>query len=138
MGAVRSDTVSRVGVRSEHDLTSVTLSVGQSAEKLGFSVVEVAHLRTVGSELATNIVKYAGRGELSVARCEHGARVGLEITATDRGPGIADLDKALEDSFTTGDSLGLGLPGVRRMADDFEIRSEPGVGTTVVVRKWRR
>ena len=95
-------------------------------------------LATVVSELGRNIVKYARRGSIRLTALEERRRCGVEVCSEDRGPGIADLDHALSDHVSTGGTLGLGLPGVRRMMDEFSIESEPGKGTRVTARKWTR
>jgi serine/threonine-protein kinase RsbT len=123
-------------VVDESDLTQAVLEVGRQARTLGLGALECSRAMTAASELARNILKYARTGTVRVVRVEASERVGLEVVAEDRGPGIADVERALEDSFSTAGTLGLGLPGVRRLMDDFEIESTPGVGTRVVVRKW--
>jgi serine/threonine-protein kinase RsbT len=94
-------------------------------------------ISTAASELARNIVKYAGSGEIVIRCVDDGLRDGLEIEARDQGPGIKDIEIAMQDHVSGSGTLGLGLPGVRRMMDDFRIDSEPGKGTTVVTTKWR-
>ena len=93
---------------------------------------------TAVSELARNIIKYATRGEVSIDRIVKDFHVGIEIVARDRGPGISDIEQAIADNYSSGGTLGLGLPGVRRMMDEFEIQSAEGKGTMVRIRKWRR
>ena len=129
--------VASFAVRDESDLTQTLLEVGRLARALGFDEIKRSRAMTAASELTRNILKYATTGAVHVARLEVGERVGLEVVAEDRGPGIADLELALEDNFSTSGTLGLGLPGVRRLMDDFEIESAPGAGTRVVVRTWR-
>jgi serine/threonine-protein kinase RsbT len=87
--------------------------------------------------LARNIVSYARKGEIKLQKMENSARLGIMVIAADEGPGIPDTRQALRDGFSTSGSLGLGLPGVRRVMDEFEIASQPGRGTTVTVKKWR-
>nr|WP_246345350.1 ATP-binding protein [Conexibacter arvalis] len=91
---------------------------------------------TAISEIARNITAYAGSGEIVVRPVELNGAHGLEVVARDAGPGIADVERALQDGYTTGGGLGLGLPGARRLMDEFEIVSQPGVGTTVTMTKW--
>jgi serine/threonine-protein kinase RsbT len=93
-------------------------------------------IATAVSELANNIIKYADRGEILMDRINAGSRVGMEVIARDRGPGIEDIEKAMEDHYSSGNTLGLGLPGVKRMMDEIELTSEPGKETTVTIRKW--
>jgi serine/threonine-protein kinase RsbT len=107
------------------------------ALKAGFSVSEATLIATTISELARNIVSYAARGCITLKRLKgsEGSR-GLTIIATDSGPGIDDIAQALREGFSSSGGLGLGLPGVRRLMDEFEIDSQPGAGTTVTVTKW--
>jgi serine/threonine-protein kinase RsbT len=104
-------------------------------------MVDQSRIATAVSELARNVVRYAtdGRGEAIVREVtDQTGGAGLEIVVRDEGPGIANVDQALRDGFTTGSGLGMGLPGARRLMDDFAIDSAPGHGTTVTIRKWRR
>lgn len=107
------------------------------AAQLGFSVVEQTACSTAILEIARNIVKYAGAGEVTFQAVEDGEQVGIVVVACDNGPGIADVNLALQDGYSTGGGLGLGLPGARRLMDSFQIVSRPGQGTTVVMQKWR-
>ena len=93
-------------------------------------------IKTVASELAYNILKYAKQGTVQVRRVQLNHQKGVEIKASDHGPGIKDIEMAMEDHYSSGKTLGLGLPGVKRLMDDFEIESELGKGTTVIARKW--
>ncbi len=108
------------------------------AAELGFSSGDATLIATAISELARNIVSYARRGSITLKSIQGSSRVGILVLAEDDGPGILDIRQALRDGFSTSGSLGLGLPGVRRLMDDFEITSQPGQGTTVVVKKWRQ
>ncbi len=108
------------------------------ASRLGFSRTDLTLIATAISEVARNIVVYAGHGELVISPAQQGERCGIAILARDQGPGIPDIGKAMLDGFSTGKSLGLGLPGARRMMDEFEINSTVGAGTTVAMRKWVR
>jgi len=122
------------------DVSDKTVAVGaarQLCKQAGFDETRQFMLATAVSELATNIARYAGRGELALRIVERAGRTAFEVEATDRGPGIADLDLAMSDNFSTIDSLGLGLPSVKRIMDDFHIDSAPGRGTHIVCRKWR-
>ncbi|NWF70819.1 MAG: anti-sigma regulatory factor [Chloroflexi bacterium] len=107
------------------------------AVQLGFSLVEQTAISTAILEIARNIAKYAGHGQITLHTLADGACVGIEVIAADSGPGIADIALALQDGYTTGKGLGLGLPGARRLMDSFEIVSQPGAGTTITMRKWR-
>lgn len=125
-----------IRVNDESDLPVVLVRVGEWLKRVGVNPVDRARISTASMELATNIVKYAHRGVLSLRRLEHGAHLGIELEARDSGPGIADVQLALRERYSSSGSLGLGLSGVRRMMDDFDLRSEPGVGTVVRVRRW--
>jgi serine/threonine-protein kinase RsbT len=108
------------------------------AKEMVFTEVEIQMIATAVSELARNIIKYADKGEVIIGRVEKGYKSGIEIVVSDKGPGIADIEAAVTDHFSTSGTLGLGLPGVKRMVDEFEIQSEVGLGTTVLIRKWHR
>jgi serine/threonine-protein kinase RsbT len=110
----------------------------EMAQSLGFPVSEQALIATAISELTRNILKYAGRGELALGVEHEPGRRGLVVTAADRGPGIADPEQALQDGFSSADGLGLGLPGTRRIMDDFELSTEVGKGTRITAKKWIR
>ncbi|MEE8587089.1 MAG: anti-sigma regulatory factor [Acidobacteriota bacterium] len=126
-----------IPILSETDLAVAVLQAAGLARRFGFSEGDTNLIATSVSELARNILKYAQRGEILLYQIERRGRQGLEVEAQDRGPGIEDLQEALRDHYTTGGGLGLGLPSVRRMMDEFEIESEPGAGTRVRATKWR-
>jgi serine/threonine-protein kinase RsbT len=126
-----------IAITSDKDVVQARQQGRALALQLGFSVGETALIATAISELARNIVTYAGHGILTLRQSGASSRVKLTIIATDYGPGIADVALALRDGYSSSGGLGLGLPGVRRLMDEFEIASEPGRGTTVTVRKWR-
>lgn len=107
------------------------------AIELGFSTGDGTLIATAISELARNIVSYARRGEITLKIVHASNRQAISIIASDSGPGIRDIRQAMRDGFSTSGSLGLGLPGVRRLMDEFEIASEPGRGTIVTVKKWK-
>jgi anti-sigma regulatory factor (Ser/Thr protein kinase) len=127
----------RVRIKSEADLTRAVLETIKVAESIGFDASTGAMLRTAVSELVRNVLKYAGTGDVHIAERREGSKHGIQVTVDDTGPGIRDLEQAMADHFSTSGTLGLGLPGVRRMADEFEIDSAPGRGTKVVFTKWR-
>ncbi|UCG22847.1 MAG: anti-sigma regulatory factor [Chloroflexota bacterium] len=127
----------RVAIIEESDVTRALLEARMAAKSLGFGEVDIQMIATAVSELARNIVKYADRGEIIIGQIENGLRVGIEVVARDKGPGIADIEQAVTDNYSSSGTLGLGLPGVKRMMDDFEIRSTEGQGTTVKITKWR-
>jgi serine/threonine-protein kinase RsbT len=108
------------------------------AQRLGFPPVEQARITTAISELARNIVVYGVQGSVTLREVVNGAgKPGLEVIFDDQGPGIIDIDQAMQQGFTSGKGLGAGLPGSRRLMDDFEISSEPGKGLHITIRKWR-
>ena len=128
----------RVQIEREADIVLARQAGRQLAAQLGFSSTDQTLIATAISEVARNIVVYANRGEVTLARVEDGGRVGIEVIARDEGPGIENLELAMRDGYSTKQSLGLGLPGARRLMDDFQLASEIGVGTTVTMRKWTR
>jgi anti-sigma regulatory factor (Ser/Thr protein kinase) len=128
----------RIRIASDGDLTRAVLEAGRVAKAVGFDAALVAMLSTAVSELARNILKYAGNGEVQVEKVQEGERHGVRVIAKDKGPGIADIEQAMADHFSSSGTLGLGLPGVKRLVDEFEIESAPGRGTRVTVTKWSR
>ena len=106
------------------------------AESLGFSLTDLTLIATAISEVARNITSYTDGGEVRVSTVEQQGRIGLVVEAVDLGPGIADVDRALEDGYSSRAGMGLGLPGARRLMDEFEVQSAVGRGTTVIMRKW--
>ena len=126
-----------LGLRSEADVVGARQVVRRWAVELGFSLVEQPKIVTAASELARNTVEYGGGGELRLEVVGEGARTGLRLTFSDRGPGIPDVARALQDGYTSGGGLGLGLGGAKRLMGDFAIRSTPGEGTTVVTTRWK-
>lgn len=125
-----------VPIVTDGDIVSARQLGRQLALQLGFSSPEATLVATAISEVARNIIRYAVRGEISLDTVRLAGRAGIEVVARDRGPGIPDIQRAMQDGFTTGAGLGLGLPGARRMMSEFEIESRPGEGTTVTMRKW--
>jgi serine/threonine-protein kinase RsbT len=125
-----------VVIASAADIVTARQEGRALAAELGFSGSDLTVIATAISELSRNILEYANTGEVVIAPAQKGTRVGIAIIASDRGPGIPDISRALLDGYTTGKGLGIGLPGVRRLMDEFEILSSPGNGTTVTVRKW--
>ena len=123
-------------VNDESDLTTAVLTAGRWMEEQGATQAMKSKVMTIVSELGRNVLKYAVRGRVCCRVVDVHARHGVEIFVSDEGPGIEDIPSALEDSFSTGGTLGLGLPGVRRMVDDFDLQSTPGEGTRVTARIW--
>ena len=130
----------RMPIAGEDDIVRARQRARETARELGFGMVDQSRVATAVSELARNVVRYAtnGRGEASMRTLLESGRVGLEIVVSDDGPGIADVDEAMQVGFTSGAGLGMGLPGTRRLMDEMEVDSGLGRGTTVTVRKWRR
>ena len=128
----------RVAIQREADIVLARQAGRQLAAQLGFSSTDQTLIATAISEVARNIVVYASQGEIVLMRAEDGARVGIMVQAIDRGPGIDNKELAMRDGYSTKNSLGLGLPGARRLMDDFALESEVGHGTTVTMKKWKR
>ena len=123
-------------VRDERTLNAAVIEATRVAQTAGLSTVAVQQVATVTSELARNILKYAGHGRVQLEVLEQTGRSGVRVVATDRGPGIEDVEQAMADHYSTGGTLGLGLSGARRMMDELTIRSDPGKGTRVEATKW--
>ena len=126
-----------VTVGSDKDIVIARQNGRFLAATLGFSSTDCTLIATAISELARNIVLYAKEGVIIIGMTQKGARHGIIITAKDQGPGIADIKQAMKEGFSTSRSLGLGLPGVKRLMDEMEIVSKVGHGTTVMATKWR-
>jgi RNA polymerase sigma factor (sigma-70 family) len=134
-GRRRDDEV-RVPVRTDADVVTARAAARELAAKLGFSATDLTVIATAVSEVVRNIVKFADSGEVVLDLLEE-PRAGIRIVARDTGPGIPDVDRALRDGYSTYNGLGLGLPGARRLMDEFAVVSEAGHGTTVTMTKWR-
>ncbi len=126
----------RIVIESDSDLLEARQKARALAFELGFTLTAVVGIVTALSEMARNMLQYAGRGEITVESVRDGDRRGLQMTARDDGPGILDLDKAMMDGYSTSGGLGMGLPGIKRLMDGFEVRTQPRKGTTVTARKW--
>jgi serine/threonine-protein kinase RsbT len=126
-----------VPIVADDDIVRVRQRVRDWAVTLGFSLVDQTKLVTAASELARNTLVYGKGGTLLLESVVNDSRRGLRLTFEDRGPGIADLDLALKDGYTTGSGLGLGLSGARRLSQDFEITSKVGEGTRIVIGRWK-
>jgi len=125
-----------VPVQSEPDVVAVRRRVREASARLGFSLVDQTKVVTAASELARNTVIYGGGGTMQMEML-NGPRNGLRLTFEDKGPGIADINLALRDGFTTGSGLGLGLGGAKRLVNEFEVSSRSGEGTKVTVIRWK-
>jgi serine/threonine-protein kinase RsbT len=131
--------VDELPIRSGNDVVRVRQQIRTAAAACGLSLIDQTKLVTAASELARNALIHGGGGSARVeAVAADTGRKGIRVTFTDEGPGIADLTLAMTDGWTTGDGLGLGLSGARRLVDEFELMSEPGGGTSVIVAKWSR
>jgi len=135
---VAADAVSRIAIESDADVVTARQRARELAADLELSSTDQTLLATAISEVARNITTYATRGEVLVSIVHDEDRRGIQVVARDHGPGIEDIERALQDGYTTGGGLGLGLPGARRLVDDFSIDSAPGQGTTVTLVKWSR
>jgi len=127
----------KVPIKSERDIVLARQKGRAMAMEIGFSISDATLIATAISELARNIVAYAREGMITMNAIYTSTREGLLIVASDEGPGISDIPRALRDGFSTSGSLGIGLPGVRRLMDEFEMASQPGAGTIVTVAKWK-
>lgn len=127
-----------VSIGHESDIVTARQKGRELAARGGFSSTEQTLIATAISEVARNIVEYARRGEIVLSPIEREGRRGLMVIARDSGPGIADLELAMRDGYSTANSLGMGLPGAKRLMDEFVLLSTPGHGTTVTMKKWTR
>jgi len=125
-----------VPIRQEGDIVEARHQGRDLGEALGLGSMDLTMVATAISEIARNILNYAGEGEVELRTVEAGGRKGLEVVARDQGPGIVDVDRALTDGYSTGKGLGLGLPGAARLMDAMAVDSGPGRGTTVTMTKW--
>lgn len=124
-------------IRKDSDVVPYRNRVKEYATKIGMSLVNQTKLITGASELVRNMLKYAGGGVARIEVITLGRNTGIRLVFIDQGPGIPDLKKAMTDGFSTGKSMGLGLPGTKRLMNEFDIQSEPGKGTTVTIVKWK-
>jgi serine/threonine-protein kinase RsbT len=125
-----------VRIQSSADIVAARQQARALASRAGFSHSNLTLIATAVSEVARNIVEYANEGEVIIRLINDANKQGVEIIAADQGPGIADVSTAMRDGYSTGKGLGIGLPGARRLMDEFEIASEVGKGTTVTMKKW--
>ncbi|MBL7260868.1 anti-sigma regulatory factor [Paractinoplanes lichenicola] len=133
-----SDQAERIEVGSDQDVVRVRQLIRARAVAVKLSLVDQTKLVTAASELARNTLVYGGGGSVEVTSVDNGRRKGIRIVFADQGPGIADLDLAFTDGYTSGGGLGLGLSGARRLVDEFDIETAVGEGTTITVTKWCR
>ena len=128
---------STLPIRTSEDIVRMRQAVRERAVAQGFSLVDQTKIVTAASELARNTLDYGGGGEVEVQVLANGARSGLRLSFVDRGPGIPDIERALTDGFTSGNGLGLGLGGAKRLSSEFSIDSKPGAGTRVTITRWK-
>ncbi|MBS1587718.1 MAG: anti-sigma regulatory factor [Bacteroidetes bacterium] len=127
----------KVPIAREQDVVLFRNRVKEYATKIGMGIVNQTKLITAASELVRNMLRYANGGDALIEVISKGRENGIRLTFTDEGPGIADVQKAMKDGFSTGKSLGLGLPGTKRLVSEFDIKSVVGQGTVVTVIKWK-
>jgi serine/threonine-protein kinase RsbT len=125
-------------LQAQEDVVTARQSVRSYAVSLGLSLVDQTKLVTAASELARNTVLHGGGGTMRLEVIEHNAKRGIRLTFEDRGPGIQDIERAMQDGYTTGGGLGLGLGGAKRLTNEFDIQSTPGAGTRVVITQWTK
>jgi serine/threonine-protein kinase RsbT len=124
-------------IKTESDIVAARRTVRDAATQAGFTPTDVTRIVTAASELARNVFKYAGEGVMRWRGVDSDDNPGLELQFVDQGPGIADINLAMQEGYSTSKGLGLGLPGVKRLMDEMEIQSAVGKGTTVILKKWR-
>jgi len=126
-----------MSLNASEDVVRMRSAVRQAAIAQGLSLVDQTKIVTAASELARNALDYGGGGAVDIELVQNGVRPGVRLTFVDRGPGIADIEQALKDGYTTGGGLGLGLGGAKRLSNEFSIVSQPGAGTRIVIVRWR-
>jgi serine/threonine-protein kinase RsbT len=126
-----------VPLRTDEDVVRMRQLVREYLVSVGFSLIDQTKMITAASELGRNTLRYGGGGEAHIEKVVDRGRRGVTLSFIDQGPGIADVDLALTDGYTTGNGMGLGLSGARRLADEFELITAPGAGTTVRISKWK-
>ena len=134
MPVARTETLQ---IRSDHDVVQVRQQARSRAIEIGLSLVDQTKIVTAASELARNTLAYGGGGIVVIDVLHEGLRKGLRLTFEDEGPGIPDIGKALTDHYTTGGGMGLGLGGAKRLSNEFAIESTPGIGTRVMIARWK-
>lgn len=126
-----------LAIVSQEDVVLVRQAVRKAGVEAGFTLVDQTKIITAASELARNAFVHGGGGTVLIEHVEEGARKGLRLTFTDEGPGIPDIERALKDGYTSGNGLGLGLGGAKRLSNEFSIWSEPAKGTRVTITRWK-
>ena len=135
-----AETKSQIEVRidDESHIVTVRKAIRDVTTRLEFGITDVTRIVTSASELARNVFHYAGTGVMRWRELADDGRIGIELTFEDQGPGIANIDQAMQEGYSTSGGLGMGLPGTKRLMDEMEIQSQIGLGTKVTVRKWRK
>ncbi|MEO7164082.1 MAG: anti-sigma regulatory factor [Bdellovibrionia bacterium] len=136
MGSLSSAEEIQILIKTELDIVTARKEGRELAIKVGFTGSQPTLIATAISEVARNIIKYAKQGEVILTLIKEETRSGIQIIAQDQGPGISNIESAMQDGYSTGNSLGIGLPGAKRLMDEFDIRSAVGKGTTVTMTKW--
>ena len=129
--------VTSLRIGASEDIVRMRAAVRQAAVAQGLSLVEQTKIVTAASELARNTLDYGGGGTVDLELVQNGVRPGVRLTFVDQGPGIADIQQALKDGYTSGGGLGLGLGGAKRLSNEFSIESKPGEGTRIMITRWR-
>jgi serine/threonine-protein kinase RsbT len=129
--------IETISVADSGDIVAVRHAVRRGAVDINLSLVDQTKIVTAASELARNMLLYGGGGKVTLERLQEGVRRGLRVQFIDAGPGIPDVDLAMRDGFTTGNGMGLGLGGAKRLVNEFSIESAPGKGTRVTITRWR-
>jgi serine/threonine-protein kinase RsbT len=135
---LQSTDLSEIRIDKEADIVAVRQQARELARQYQFDQFAVAALTTAASELSRNVWVHAQKGIARIRVLRNGRRIGVELEFVDQGPGIADLNRALAGGFSTSKSLGLGLSGTKRLVDEFSIDTQPGNGTKIVIRKWKK
>ena len=124
-------------LKTGEDVVRLRQAVRERAVAVGFTLVDQTKIVTAASELGRNTIQYGGGGEAIIEVVANGTRRGVRLAFVDQGPGIADIPQAMKEGYTSGGGLGLGLPGAKRLSDEFKIESEPGKGTRVFIVRWK-
>ncbi len=127
-----------MSISTEGDIVEARIIAREAANQIGFGITDITRIVTAASELARNVFRYAGEGNMEWKIINDQRRKGIELVFSDNGPGIADVNQAMEEGFSTGIGLGLGLPGARKLMDEIQIESELNKGTKIIIRKWEK
>ena len=134
---MQTATPAEMPLRSEHDIVLARQAVRRTAQEVGLSLVDQTKIVTAASELARNALIHGGGGQMLLSVLRGDTRVGVQISFIDQGPGIPNMELAMSDGWTSGGGLGMGLPGARRLVNEFDIKSAPGTGTQITVVRWK-